>query len=159
MFSLLLVWTNYWTNSESSISGNMPFIWLYRIGNKPLPESIMTHPPPVDWRLYASLGINLLASIARTPIPLWFTVKINTGIIYHRADSTFPPSQWETALLCNDVSHWVGASLESALYNVCHWTASNYWITSLVLDHSTPVLRFESVNSEPCSPDYTKHSS
>ena len=32
-----------------------------------------------------------------------------------RADSRFTPSQWETALLCNDVSHWLGASLESAL--------------------------------------------
>ena len=32
-----------------------------------------------------------------------------------RADSRFAPSQWETALLCNDVSHWLGASLESAL--------------------------------------------
>ena len=27
-----------------------------------------------------------------------------------RADSRFAPSQWETALLCNDVSHWLGAS-------------------------------------------------
>ena len=35
-----------------------------------------------------------------------------------RADSTFAPSQWETALLCNDVSHWRGASLESALPTV-----------------------------------------
>ena len=25
------------------------------------------------------------------------------------------PSQWETPLLCNDVSHWLGANLESAL--------------------------------------------
>ena len=25
------------------------------------------------------------------------------------------PSQWETALRCNDVSHWIAASLESAL--------------------------------------------
>ena len=33
----------------------------------------------------------------------------------HRADSRFAPSQWETALLCNDISHWLGASLESAL--------------------------------------------
>ena len=33
----------------------------------------------------------------------------------HRADSRFAPNQWETALLCNDVSHWLGASLESAL--------------------------------------------
>ena len=32
-----------------------------------------------------------------------------------RADSRFVPSQWETALLCNDVSHWLGANLESAL--------------------------------------------
>ena len=24
-----------------------------------------------------------------------------------RADSSFAPSQWETALLCNDVSHWL----------------------------------------------------
>ena len=34
----------------------------------------------------------------------------------HRADSRFVPSQWETALLCNDVSHWLGANLELALF-------------------------------------------
>ena len=33
----------------------------------------------------------------------------------HRADSRFAPSQCEIALLCNDVSHWLGASLDSAL--------------------------------------------
>ena len=33
-----------------------------------------------------------------------------------RSDSRFALSQWETALLCNDVSHWLGASLESALW-------------------------------------------
>ena len=32
-----------------------------------------------------------------------------------RADPRFAPNQWETALLCNDVSHWLGANLESAL--------------------------------------------
>ena len=32
-----------------------------------------------------------------------------------RADSRFAPSQWETALLCNDVSHCLGAKLESTL--------------------------------------------
>ena len=32
-----------------------------------------------------------------------------------RTDSRFAPRQWETALLCNDVSHWLGANLESAL--------------------------------------------
>ena len=33
----------------------------------------------------------------------------------YRADSRFAPSQWETALLCNNVSHWLGTSLESNL--------------------------------------------
>ena len=32
-----------------------------------------------------------------------------------KADSRFVPNQWETALLCNDVSHWLGANLEAAL--------------------------------------------
>ena len=32
-----------------------------------------------------------------------------------RADFRFAPSQWETTLLCNDVSHWLGTNLESAL--------------------------------------------
>ena len=31
------------------------------------------------------------------------------------ADSSLVPSQWEEALLCNDVSHWLGTSLKSAL--------------------------------------------
>ena len=35
---------------------------------------------------------------------------------YIRADSRFAPSQWETALQSNAVSHWLGANLESALY-------------------------------------------
>ena len=35
---------------------------------------------------------------------------------FPRAESRFAPSQWETALLCNDVSHWLGSNLESALF-------------------------------------------
>ena len=36
--------------------------------------------------------------------------------IYVQSWFQFSPSQWETALLCNEVSHWLGTSLESALY-------------------------------------------
>ena len=47
-----------------------------------------------------------------------------------RADSRFAPSQWEMALLCNDVSHWSGASLESALHadfqNALAYTNATY---------------------------------
>ena len=34
---------------------------------------------------------------------------ITDAVIHHR------PNQWETALLCNDISHWLGANLESVL--------------------------------------------
>ena len=33
-----------------------------------------------------------------------------------RADSRFAPSQWETSLQSNAVSHWLGTNLESALH-------------------------------------------
>ena len=33
-----------------------------------------------------------------------------------QSDSKFVPSQWETALLGKEVSHWLGVSLETALY-------------------------------------------
>ena len=39
----------------------------------------------------------------------------NVSLCNSRDDSRFAPSQWETALLSNDVFHWLGASLESAL--------------------------------------------
>ena len=43
--------------------------------------------------------------------------SVENGLIVtlFRVDSRFVPSQWETALLCNGVSDWLGASLESAL--------------------------------------------
>ena len=34
----------------------------------------------------------------------------------YRADSRFAPSQWETLLQSNAVSHWLGANLKSALH-------------------------------------------
>ena len=56
---------------------------------------------------------------------------IHTPISDIRADSRFVPSQWETALLCNDVSHWLGIILESALWYVWSkqmWKQSiNHW--------------------------------
>ena len=49
-----------------------------------------------------------------------------------RADSRFAPSQWESALLCNNVSHWLAINLESSLH-ACryeNWVFSRsrfYW--------------------------------
>ena len=47
-----------------------------------------------------------------------------------RADSRFAPSQWETSLQSNAVSHWLSANLESAL-NADSRFAPSQWETSL----------------------------
>ena len=51
----------------------------------------------------------------------WLHVNSLYLLCYSRVDSRFAPSQWETALLCNAVSHWLGASLESALLFCVTW--------------------------------------
>ena len=48
------------------------------------------------WKMYSVSG--------------FLTTRLNTGLILG-----FAPSQWEMALLYNDVSHWLGSNLESAL--------------------------------------------
>ena len=70
-------------------------------------------------------SVGMCVPYARMPLAI---IMISRGICFvctrnmwirgrdkRRADSRFVPSQWETALHCNDVSHWLGASLESAL--------------------------------------------
>ena len=36
-------------------------------------------------------------------------------LLYYRADSRLAPSQWDTSLQSNAVSHWLGANLETVL--------------------------------------------
>ena len=50
--------------------------------------------------------------------PLQLNEPWRIWVNINRADSRLALSQWETALLCNDVSHWLGANLESALYSL-----------------------------------------
>ena len=75
-----------------------------------------------------------------------------------RADSRFVPSKWETALLCNDVSHWLGANLESAL-NLSKKHFSNGLIGEVVLlrdkiqmiykEHATIMIIFMNIFKRP----------
>ena len=49
-------------------------------------------------------------------------IALNTEYIQFNcfsADSKFATSQWEKALLCNHVSHWLDESLESAPVLLC----------------------------------------
>ena len=55
---------------------------------------------------------------------LW---KSNNAVYSIRADSRLAPSQWETLLLSNAVSHWLGANLESALQHIGNVTVVAVW--------------------------------
>ena len=72
-------------------------------------QSLQYLNPRLDW---------LLAWLLRT---FWHPAERKCGPTgvhsIYRADSRFAPRQWETALLCNDVSHWLGANVDSALYS------------------------------------------
>ena len=65
------------------------------------------------------LTLTVLRCFTRSHWPFWIMFK---------ADSRFAPSQWQTALLSKDVSHWLGANLESALMLSGYQKAEqNYW--------------------------------
>ena len=57
-------------------------------------------------------------------------VSQNAGIlvvlVIFKADFRFAASHWETDLHCNNVSHWLGASLESALVFMLFNCDSNF---------------------------------
>ena len=66
------------------------------------PAITWTNDGPVHWRIYALSRLNV------------FSMPQGHNVLY-MTDSRFASSQWKTVLLCNDVFHWVGGSLESAL--------------------------------------------
>ena len=73
------------------------------------------------WTAVLRLKINKICKIDLTKSNLCTSEKSciskapEKQIYEGRAASRFAPSQWEMVLLCNDVSHWLGANLESAL--------------------------------------------
>ena len=73
---------------------------------------------------------------------VWFYHLWNSGC--HRADSRFVPSQWETSLLCNHISHWQSSSLEQPplwhhhCITVANFPASFHWPNSHMLNSLDP---------------------
>ena len=77
-----------------------------------------------------------------------------------RADSRFAPSQWKTALLCNNISQWLGTNLESALEIVIavfctylpspgdHWLLMN-WESSLLFLLCPMLIRWNILCCKP----------
>ena len=91
-------------------------------------QSMSVKGAPGDWWVYLRVLARVCLSIINS-ITGWEVMVISTDkrMQLHlsnssfRADSMFAPSQWETALLSNDVSHWLGTNLESALSLLTPW--------------------------------------
>ena len=63
---------------------------------------------------------------------LGISVLLKYYISINRADSRLAPSQWEMALQCNAISHWLSTNLESALTQLLpliqgHSLEQNWW--------------------------------
>ena len=91
------------------------------------PAITRTNAGPDHWRIYALSHLNV------------FSITQGHKCAFYR----FALNQWETALLCNDVSHWLGASLESTRsitdsthMDKCNFNAItlefHYWVLALI---------------------------
>ena len=119
-----------------------------------------------NWRMLSASGGHFVFALNVFYLWLFIMVVYNrliiNGLSYldkfqlvrdrKRADSRFAPSQWETALHSNDVSHWLGASLESALRERMRYRKTDgrgwkstkvwsVWIPKLTLLRSVCALR------------------
>ena len=82
---------------------------------------------------------------------LWKMVLLRDSTVstnINRDHSRFAPSEWETVLLCNDVSHWLGASLESALHKSSQHKHNISYIPAIHISlkiQSNPFVTFRSI--------------
>ena len=108
------------------------------------------------------MSVTELAAAATAWDFVLYTRRLNLNNLFKtciRADSRFAPSQWETALLCKDVSHWLGAMY---MWQLCPeapfsgdscasiWPFSNVCQRTSVLTVGFRFLRsFQPAESEP----------
>ena len=79
---------------------------------------------------YVTCSVNYISisySCSALLLSCWTTFVVTQVIrTKFRADSRLVPSQWETSLQNNAVSHWLGANLESALKFMMGYPALNF---------------------------------
>ena len=109
---LIQIWKKFFLSIQLAVSHH----WSYN-GLAPFQRQaiIWTNDGLVYWCLYTSANLNgwrgLHCKISST---IHNIIQNDTRIFC--VDSRVAPSQWETSLQSNAVSHWLGATLESALY-------------------------------------------
>ena len=108
--------------------------------------------------------------ICEVNVTIYFRVRQNTStyttsssraLSHTRADSRLAPSQWETSLQSNAVSHWLGTNLESALHTILSaiivWLHYDDVIMSMMASRITSLMMIYS--SVYLGADQRKHQS
>ena len=67
-------------------------------------------------------ALMLCQHLATTAIGVWLGLLVGCHMMTPRGHSVYAPSQWETALQCNAVSHWLGPYTEWSLCQKDHWS-------------------------------------
>ena len=86
--------------------------------------------------LLSSLFIQVILRIYPCMLHISYDFELYFAPIISMADSVLPPSQWETPLQSNTVSHWMDANLESALISVKHIPSLSLIICKTAFDLS-----------------------
>ena len=129
---MLVCWCDNSSHIRAGITNfvHVPIMHLYLLSNCSRPTGVTRPNVPLP-SLYSKyqqnnsfvpvLFMGLKVKLCRSGCRLFHippTGPAHQSVI--KAGSRFVPNQWETSLLCNDVSHWLGANLESALVIICH---------------------------------------
>ena len=69
-------------------------------------------------RVNSMVSHNMILPLLLTGYLGWWYLDTCVHMLISHILSGLEPSQWEMALLCNAISHWLGANLESALFSV-----------------------------------------
>ena len=83
-------------------------------------NAVNSHNASHSWKNQQQTALHSTV-VGRSGMSFMISAYAILHVCHYRADSRFVPNQWVTALLCNDVSHWLGASLESALHYHAIW--------------------------------------
>ena len=114
-----LTWSLSITPELNSRMYRWKWEWPYCKTSKMHVLQIFAFSSNIAWEMLLISSFGIMLRYFQIVTKIWFEHGCHQYST--RADFRFAPSQWETSLQSNTVSHWLGANLESALNVIkCH---------------------------------------